>query len=75
MQEEILSSIFNTAENLDYVVLYPELKLYGADYMSSDERAQFLEWHEEQKDKFFCNKQELLAYCMDDANVHLGICF
>jgi hypothetical protein len=37
--------------------------------MSGDERAQFLEWHEEQKGKIFCNKQELLAYCMDDINV------
>ena len=48
---------------------YPELKFYGADYMSSDERAQFLEWVEEQKDKIFCNNQEHLGYCMDDVNV------
>jgi hypothetical protein len=48
---------------------YPEPKFYGADYMSSDERALFLEWYEEQKDKIFCNKQELLAYCMDDVNL------
>ena len=33
---------FNTAENLDYVGAYPEPKFYGADYMSSDEQAQFL---------------------------------
>ena len=60
---------FNTAKNLKYVGLYPETKLYGADYMSGDERAQFLEWYDEQEDKIFCNKQELLAYCMDDVNV------
>ena len=59
---------------------YPEPKYYGADYMSGDERAQFLEWYEEQNDNTFCNKQELLAYCMDDVNVlrqafvPLGIC-
>ena len=35
------SHFFNTAENLDYVGAYPEPKFYGADYMSSDERAQF----------------------------------
>jgi hypothetical protein len=34
--------------------------------MSADERAQFLEWHEQQKGKLFCDKDELLAYCMDD---------
>ena len=53
---------------------YPEPKFYGADYMSSDERAQFLEFHAEQKDKIFCNKQELLAYCMDDVNVLRQAC-
>ena len=51
---------FNTAENLDYVGPYPEPRFYGAQYMSSDERAQFVEWYEEQKDKIFCNNQELL---------------
>ena len=44
---------FNTAENLDYVGPYPEPNFYGADYMSSDERAQFLEWYVEQRDNFF----------------------
>ena len=53
---------------------YPEPKIYGADCVSSDERAQFLEWYAEQKDKIFCNKQELLAYCMDDVNVLRQAC-
>ena len=55
-------------------VLYPEPKFYGADYMSGDERAQYLEWYEEQKYKLFCNKQELLAYCMEDLNVLRQAC-
>jgi len=37
--------------------------------MSADERAQFMQWHQEQKGKLFSNKNELLAYCMDDVNV------
>ena len=41
---------FNTAKNLEYVGPYPEPKFYGADYMSGDERAQFLEWYGGQKD-------------------------
>jgi hypothetical protein len=48
---------------------YPEPKYYGADFMSGDEPAQFLEWYEEQKNKMFHNMEELLAYCMDYANV------
>ena len=44
---------FQQAENLDYAGPYPEPKFCGADYMSSDVGAQFLEWYEEQKDKIF----------------------
>jgi len=61
--------IFNTTNNLEYVSPYPEPKYYVAHYMSGDDRAQFLEWYEEQKVKIVCNKQQLLAYCMDDVNV------
>jgi hypothetical protein len=47
---------FITGNNLEYMGPYPEPKFCGADYMSGDERAQFLEWYEEQKGKIFCNK-------------------
>jgi hypothetical protein len=43
---------FNTAKNLVYEGRYPEPFYYGADYMSGEERTQFLAWHEEQKVKF-----------------------
>jgi hypothetical protein len=42
--------------------------------MSGDDRAQFLAWYKEQKDKIFLNKEELLAYCMDDVNVLRQAC-
>jgi hypothetical protein len=64
----------NTAEKLDYVGSYPEPEYYGADYMSGNERAQFLEWYKEQKGKIFGNKEELEAYCMDDVNVLRQAC-
>jgi hypothetical protein len=53
---------------------YPEPEYYGVDYISGDERALFLEWYEEQKDKIFRNKEQLLAYCMDDVNVLRQAC-
>jgi hypothetical protein len=62
----------NTAMNLDYVGAYPELKYYGVDYMSGDERTQFSEWYKEQKDKLFRNQEELLAYCLDDVAYYLN---
>jgi hypothetical protein len=57
------------------VVPYPETKYYGAEFRSADDRAQFLAWYEEQKDKMFHNKEELLAYCIDDVNVLSKACY
>jgi len=74
MQEGVLPSLFNTAENLDYVGPYSEHKYYGADYMSCNERALFLERYEEQKHKIVCNKPELFAYCFDDVIVLRQTC-
>ena len=59
---------FNTASNLNYEGPYPEPEFYEADSMSADERTQFMQWYDEQKGKLFSNKDELLAYCMDDVN-------
>jgi hypothetical protein len=53
---------------------YPEPNYYGAGLMSGDERAQVLEWYEQQKNKIFRNKEELLAYSMDDVNVLRQAC-
>jgi hypothetical protein len=69
MQERFYPHFFNTDSNLNYVGVYPEPEFYGAEYMSADERAQFLEWHQKQEGKVFSNEEELLAYCMDDVNV------
>ena len=57
MKKVYYPHFFNTANNLEYVGPYPESKFYGAGYMSGDDSAIF----EKQKDKIFCNKQELLA--------------
>jgi hypothetical protein len=56
-------------KNLDYVGPCTEPKYYVADFMSGDERAQFLAWYDVQKEKHFHNKEELLAFCMYDVNV------
>jgi hypothetical protein len=42
--------------------------------MSADERAQFLEWHQKQAGKLFSNKEELLAYFINDVNVLRQAC-
>jgi hypothetical protein len=48
----VITPLFNTARNLEYVEPHLEPKYYGADYMSGDGRAQFLEWYQEQKQNF-----------------------
>jgi hypothetical protein len=74
MYEGLLPSFFFFSNNLDYVGPYPEPKYYGEDIISADDRAQFLAWYEEQKDKIFHNKEELLAYCIDDVSVLRQAC-
>jgi hypothetical protein len=56
-------------ENLNYVGPYPEPSYYGVDNMSNEEQVRFFARHDEQKDKVFDNKEELLSYCIDDVNV------
>jgi len=65
---------FNTASNLNYEGSYPAPQFYGPEIMSVDEHTKFLEWYQEQTGKVFCNKDELLAYCMDDVNVLRQAC-
>ncbi len=42
--------------------------------LTGDDRVQFSDWYEEQKDKIV-SKEEALAYCMDDVNVLRHACF
>jgi len=42
--------------------------------MSVDERAQFFESNQKQTWKAFCNREELVGYCMDDVNVLREAC-
>jgi hypothetical protein len=65
---------FNTASKLNYEGPYPEPEVYGADSMSVDERAQFLNGMRSKKVILFRNKDEMLAYCMDDVNVLRQAC-
>jgi len=61
--------VFKTASTLNYECSYPEPESYGAEFMSVDERAQFLEWYQDHTGKVLWTKDELLAYCIDEVNV------
>jgi hypothetical protein len=74
MQEGVLSPLLQHGREFGLCGPYPEPDYYGADYMSGDERSQFLDWHKEQKGKIFLIKEELEAYCMDHDNVLKQAC-
>ena len=75
------SHYFNKAENVDYVGPSSEPKLYGADYMSHDERAQFLEWYENKRTIFLAISKSswptawIMSMYWGMHAVHLGIVF
>jgi len=74
MKKGYYPHFFETANKLDYVGFHPEHKYYRADFISGDERTQFLAWCEGGKVKIFNNAEELLAYCMDDVSVLRQAC-
>jgi hypothetical protein len=53
---------------------YHELEFYGADTLSVDDLDQLMQWYEEQKSRLFCNKDQLLAYFMDEVSVLRQAC-
>ncbi|XP_066437431.1 uncharacterized protein [Eleutherodactylus coqui] len=60
---------FNTKENQNYVGPIPDAKYYGPEYMMPDDRKEFMEWYESQKDCTFDFNAELKAYCKQDVEV------
>ena len=38
---------FNTTDNFSYVGKYPAKEYYGHDYMNTETRKEFMEWHDD----------------------------
>ena len=71
MQEMILNPLFNT---VNIWIIWATILNPSIMGQTGDERAEFLEWYEEQTDNVFRNEEELLDYCMDDLNVLRQAC-
>ena len=65
---------FNKPCNWDYVGPYPEQHYYGVDYMSTEDRDDFLQWHKEQDGKVFDFQKEILSYCQSDVQILRQAC-
>jgi hypothetical protein len=57
---------FIKVANLAYVGQWPSLKDYSANRYDTEE---FREWHEQQRDKTFDFKKELIKYCIQDVAI------
>ncbi|CAG2212305.1 unnamed protein product [Mytilus edulis] len=60
---------FNTEDNQAYVGPYPHARYYGADYMNTSDRENFLIWYETRKNKVFNFAQEMEEYCVSDTSI------
>lgn len=69
------SHLFNTAENMNYVVPAPDISYYDVNQMHDSERKEFLLWYETTaKKEVFDNKRVLERYCQADVTVLREAC-
>ena len=67
---------YNKRENQQYIGKYPNTKAYGSDYMSTNDRATFLKWHEEKIESgdIFNFRKEIETYCRSDVDILRRAC-
>ncbi|KAL5011991.1 hypothetical protein ScPMuIL_010542 [Solemya velum] len=65
---------FNTTANQKYVGPYPDPHYYGIDYMSVNERREFLTWYDTAKNDVFDFGKEMLEYCRSDVDILRQAC-
>jgi hypothetical protein len=65
---------FNTPENQNYIGTFPNISFYGAEYMSKDENAKFMNWYTSKAHEQFDFQKELVAYCASDVDILFKAC-
>ena len=65
--------LFTSKETINYIGDYPAVKFYSIDTMTDAERADFLEWHAQQRGRIFNMREEMLAYTISDVKI-LRLC-
>jgi len=67
---------FNTREHQEYVGPYPDPKAYGADFMSTKDREDFLTWHANKTESgaIFDFRLEMEMYCRSDVDILRRAC-
>jgi hypothetical protein len=65
---------FNIPENQSYIGVYPPPSSYGCDFMSVTDNKNFFLWYNDQREKTFDFKKELLEYCQSDVDILAQSC-
>tara|TARA_R110000824_G_scaffold2946_2_gene13443 strand:- start:82 stop:3975 length:3894 start_codon:yes stop_codon:yes gene_type:complete len=67
---------FNTNDNANYVGEIPDRRFFGADSMKENDRKNFLEWWDNQRDSgmVYNLKDELISYCISDVDILRKCC-
>ena len=62
---------FNTNENFTYVGVYPNKEHYGYDFMRSEDRQEFIIWHDDKisRNVVFNFRKEIEEYCRSDVDI------
>ena len=68
--------LFNKKENFLYIGPYPTAEFYSPDYMSPEEKSEFLSWYQERVDsgEQFDFQTEILEYCRSDVDILRKAC-
>ena len=68
--------LFSSNHHFSYTGKYPSPEFYCPDYMSSDERAEFLVWYKDKIDRGeqFDLQKEIVEYCQSDVHILRNAC-
>ena len=66
--------LFNTAENMNYVVPMPDASYYGLDQMSHSERKDILSWYKAKRQELCDKRRTPEQYCQADVTLLREAC-
>lgn len=72
MKKQFFPYEFNTLENQEYIGPLPPVAMYPTDFMTTERRAFFLQWHAEESQRVGNNwnlREVLRTYCVSDVDI------
>jgi hypothetical protein len=69
MKKGYFPHFFNREENWNYIGLIPDIRYFNPDAMTTADRQKFMTWYEQQQEKLYDFKNELISYCRSDVDI------